>query len=874
MLNRNNYSKQAAKIFSLCFTTLLVTQLVYGQSPGTWTQKADFGGVARLGAAGFSIGANGYLGTGSNGTLQGDLWKFDPLSNAWIQKASVPARWATSGFSIGNKGYVGTGYAGFGYEKSFWSYDSTTNAWTQKANFGGTNRQYAVGFSIGGKGYIGTGYDGLPTCKKDFWEYNPDNNAWTQKANFGGTARANAVGFSIGDKGYISCGNDCNIYKNDFWEYDPVADSWTQKANFGGIARAYAVGFSIGSKGYIGTGYNGSIYLKDFWEYDPIADSWTQKADFGGTARDWAVGFSIGNKGYIGTGYDGSIYYNDFWEYTPGCDGNISETANDSTDNNCNGLQDENNALKFDGQNDYVSIPNESTFDFTNAMTVEAWIKVSSFTKDWQAIITKGDKSWRLQRYSNTNYLDFGTQGLSNVDLKGNVNVNDGAWHHVAAVYDGSVKCIYVDGNLDTSKAATGTILNSSHNVAIGENLQVTGRNFRGTIDEVRIWNVARTQSEIQTSMNSNVCINTSGLVAYFPFNEGIASGTNTSITTADDVTSNNNNGTLSGFALTGAASNWIAGAPAVSPLTEICYNNIDDNCNGLVDEGCVNTITTGSISGSPFCPEAIVSVPFTSVGIFNTGNFYTAELSDKQGLFTAPTAIGSLSSIANSGTITAAIPSLPKASTKYRIRVTSSNPTVTGTDNGTNLQLLACAKVTGLNASSITSTSATVNWTGVACWVKYKVQYRKQGISAWTSKYSTTTSYTIIGLQANTSYEYRITTFCSSNGSSNSGATATYGFTTTLRMSSEVSSFEELMTIYPNPADGYATIQFTLTQSSHVCVKLYDVSGKEMETLLNGEISKGEQSLQLSTNHLAKGLYIVRMISDYGIRNEKLIVQ
>ena len=88
--------------------------------------------------------------------------------------------------------------------QDFWEYDPVTNAWTQKADFGGGPREQAVGFSIGGKGYIGTGYNG--PYRQDFWEYDPATNTWTQKADFGGTARYGAVGFSIGSKGYIGTG--------------------------------------------------------------------------------------------------------------------------------------------------------------------------------------------------------------------------------------------------------------------------------------------------------------------------------------------------------------------------------------------------------------------------------------------------------------------------------------------------------------------------------------------------------------------------------------------------------------------------------------------------------------------------------------------
>src|SRR5262249_13565679 len=159
-----------------------------------------------------------------------------------------------------------------------------------------------------------------------------------------------------------------------------------------------------------------------------------------------------------------------------------------------------------------------------------------------------GDKSWRLQRDDTTNHLVFGTTGLSKGTLSGVTNVNDGQWHHVAAVYDGSNKYLYIDGNLDASLAVTGTISNSSYNVAIGENLEKTGRQFYGNIDEVRIWNIARTQAQIQADMSTSLCGTESGLVAYFPLNEGVVSNNNSSITLADDITANNNNGALTNF--------------------------------------------------------------------------------------------------------------------------------------------------------------------------------------------------------------------------------------------------------------------------------------------------------------------------------------
>jgi hypothetical protein len=300
-----------------------------------WTRKADFEGIGRHSAVGFSIGSKGYIGTGYDGsTFYNDFWEYDSATDTWTQKANFggTARGKAVGFSIGSKGYIGTGYDGTENKNDFWEYHPRSNYWTQKANFEGAARYNAVGFSIGDKGYIGTGaYYGSSTYYKDFWEYNPDSDTWTQKANIELpfiAQRSAAVGFSIGSKGYVGLGTvvyllwgfiPINIYFSDFYEYDQTANTWTMKKSFSGGARYDAVGFSIGSKGYVGTGYDGSTFYNDFWEYDSVADTWTQKANFGGTARGSAVGFSIGNRGYIGTGSDNlSQFLKDFWEYTPG----------------------------------------------------------------------------------------------------------------------------------------------------------------------------------------------------------------------------------------------------------------------------------------------------------------------------------------------------------------------------------------------------------------------------------------------------------------------------------------------------------------------------------------------------------------------------
>ena len=99
-------------------------------------------------------------------------------------------------------------------------------------------------------------------------------------------------------------------------------------------------------------------------------------------------------------------------------------------------------------------------------------------------------------------------------------------------------------------------------------------------------------------------------------------------------------------------------------------------------------TIRTNSLASSVFCEGASLTVPFTITGTFNSGNVFTAQLSNASGSFANPSSIGTLTGT-SSGQISAALPGNVVSGTGYRIRVVSSQPVVIGSDNGTDLTIL-----------------------------------------------------------------------------------------------------------------------------------------------------------------------------------------
>jgi tetratricopeptide (TPR) repeat protein len=171
-------------------------------------------------------------------------------------------------------------------------------------------------------------------------------------------------------------------------------------------------------------------------------------------------------------------------------------------------------SINLDGDGDYVNCGNTSSFNLTNRITVAAWIKVNMFDEKYQAIITKGDNSWRLARVGDSNNIEFACNGTATTRwtgwgevpwaVSGTTGVNDGKWHHIAGVFDGSGLYLYIDGVLEAAKGAAKSIDTSNSDMCIGSNAQASGREWNGLIDDVSIYNYALSQAEIVSVMGKS----------------------------------------------------------------------------------------------------------------------------------------------------------------------------------------------------------------------------------------------------------------------------------------------------------------------------------------------------------------------------------
>jgi hypothetical protein len=191
---------------------------------------------------------------------------------------------------------------------------------------------------------------------------------------------------------------------------------------------------------------------------------------------------------------------------------------------------------------EYVLLPNESFYDITGTFTLSAWIRVTSFTEDWQAILAKGDGAWRLTRNGANNTLHFawGSPAAPKF-VNSTTSVNTGNWYHVAGVYNGSTVKIYINGVEEGSVAASGAVTTNNYSVRIGHNAEFANRHWNGAIFDARVYNRALSPTDVTALYQLK------SLIAHWKLNESSGSS-------AADSADYNHTATVTGTASWGSA--------------------------------------------------------------------------------------------------------------------------------------------------------------------------------------------------------------------------------------------------------------------------------------------------------------------------------
>ncbi|MES2566545.1 MAG: LamG-like jellyroll fold domain-containing protein [Bacteroidota bacterium] len=269
-------------------------------------------------------------------------------------------------------------------------------------------------------------------------------------------------------------------------------------------------------------------------------------------------------------------------------------------------------ALSFDGADDDVRAFGFQ--DFTE-YTIEGWFKLNSLV-DQNLVVGTGNgnpNTWftnqlQLNGGKFTHYLyDGSVQTISSpiVPLTG-------VWYHVAIVAkNGTPVRIYVNGTPSVSTSNVGSISGANEYRLAGTGAGLPS--FSGEMDEVRIWNVSRTQCEINTFMNCEIPTSATSLLANFHFNQGLNASPNPTVTTLMDASGNGHNGSLINFALTGATSNWIATGAVISGYTTTLAPPAIAVNSGSIIGGSSFTMTPNGGVSYTYSPSGPIVTPSIS---------------------------------------------------------------------------------------------------------------------------------------------------------------------------------------------------------------------------------------------------------------------
>ncbi len=195
-----------------------------------------------------------------------------------------------------------------------------------------------------------------------------------------------------------------------------------------------------------------------------------------------------------------------FWNFSEGEGGFIYDNVGGNTGQIINATWVDgvyNKALKFNGVNSYIVIPNAPSLNPTTELTLAAWVKWSidpATGNQWASIINKNaDSQYRLQHNNNNSLFEFAirTEPNGNRWVVSTTSPVVDTWYFVVGTYDGSLLKIYVNGVFENSNGHAGTLLTPVSSVNIGRRT-VNDRYFEGIIDEVAIFDVALTADEVK----------------------------------------------------------------------------------------------------------------------------------------------------------------------------------------------------------------------------------------------------------------------------------------------------------------------------------------------------------------------------------------
>lgn len=287
------------------------------------------------------------------------------------------------------------------------------------------------------------------------------------------------------------------------------------------------------------------------------------------------------------------------------------------------------NAGSFDGSNDYIIIPRNSTLE-PSSVSVAAWVKSSDPTpvNNNVSIVQKFRTEFDTDSYTLLVNHGAGDAVLFEVRLNstdcesGDVSgIWDNSWHHIEGTFDGSYAKLYVDGVLrSTSGLCSGSIQYNTADVYIGSRGNLSSYYFSGSIDDVRIYGYTRSNTQVledmvasppsgvSASFGPDESYLSNGLVGYWKLDESSGNAADSSgngLTLTNNGTTSYTTGKFSyGSEHVPASSQYLSTATAIAGVKSVSlWVNPDVTTNYMVSltSGAYVTASSGTISATGF---------------------------------------------------------------------------------------------------------------------------------------------------------------------------------------------------------------------------------------------------------------------------------
>lgn len=214
-----------------------------------------------------------------------------------------------------------------------------------------------------------------------------------------------------------------------------------------------------------------------------------------------------------------------------------------------------NSCLEFNGTNQYGLVDNSTSINSmigNQTFTIEGWYYVLGYSTGYFSFLDK-QNSWYCEYSGSDSSWTLVDPGSPTAKYK--IPIVFGTWYHIAISYNGLTNTtkFYSNGQYIGSSSSTLSFAQNNNPLNVARGISGAVEYGNGRYDEIRIWNIIRSDAEISANYNKSLTGNESGLVLYFRFNEGTGSS-------FIDASPNGNNGVLYNNPI------WITGGPNIIP--------------------------------------------------------------------------------------------------------------------------------------------------------------------------------------------------------------------------------------------------------------------------------------------------------------------